>query len=117
MPGAMSVQRSSPIAFAPPTQAISSTLSAGQAEASFTANFCSAVTRYISRNMSRALLLPALSVPMASGTPARRIFSIGAIPLESLRLEAGFVIAQSFFFAKSAISSSLIQQQWKPPPP
>ena len=108
MPGATSMQLSRPIAFAPPTQAISSTLSAGQAEASPAVSFPSAETRYISRNMSRALLLPAPSVPMARGTPALLSFSIGATPLASLRLEAGFVTAQSFFSAKSAISSSLM---------
>ena len=96
------------MARAPPTQAISSTSSAGQAAASPVTSFCSAETRYISRNMSRALLLPAPSVPMASPTPARASAQMGATPLASFRFEAGFVTAQSFFDAKRAMSSSLI---------
>ena len=56
-------------------------------------SFCMQLARYISRNMSRALLLAAPSVPMAMGTPAESILSTGATPLASFTLEAGLVTA------------------------
>ncbi len=117
LPGAISSHSSRPIARVPPTQAISSVLSALPAAASIFFSFCSAETRYISRNMSSALLLPAPSVPMASGTPAAANASTGATPLASLRLEPGQVTAYSFFSAMRAMSASSIQTQWNAPPP
>ena len=62
--------------------------------------------------MSSALLLAAPSVPMAIFMPRSSIFVTGAMPLASLRFEAGFVIAHSPFSAKSFRSSSLIHVQW-----
>ena len=81
----------SPIACAPFTVAILSTSHAGAASGSSRTAFCNPVTKNISRNMSRQLLLAAPSVPMATGTPSSKNLLTGAIPLASFKLEAGFV--------------------------
>ena len=57
--------------------------------------FASPVTRNISRNISRQLLLAGPSVPIATGIPSFKYSVTGAIPLASFRLDAGFVTIQS----------------------
>ena len=117
LPTAMPSQSFKPIARAPPTQAASSTFAASTAEASFSRYLASALTRYISRNMSRALFEPAPSVPMARAMPSSIKRFTGAIPLASLRFEAGFKTAVRPRFLNIAISSSLMWTQWNAPPP
>ena len=65
------------------------------AAASLFAIFCSTLARYISRNMSSALLLAAPSVLIAIGIPAAASLSSGAIPEASFAFEPGFVTAQA----------------------
>ena len=67
--------------------------SGATAEASFCKSFARPVTRNISLNISRQLLLEGPSVPMATFTPLSRNLPMGAIPLASLVLEPGLVTA------------------------
>jgi len=117
LPSARQSQSVSPIAFAPPVTAIFRTSSAGTADASRSWSFPSPVTKNISRNISRQLLLAGPSVPMAILTPCFKNAVVLAMPLASFVLDPGLVTAVSPFLRKSSISSSVNQMQWYPPPP
>lgn len=66
----------------------------------------STLTRYISRNMSRALFEPAPSVPMARAMPSSIKRFTGAIPLASLRFEGRVQNRRQAAVLNIAISSS-----------
>ena len=79
--------------------------------------FCKAVTRYISLNISRALLPPGPSVPRATGTLFSRSLHTSATPLDNLQFAAGFVTVSTFLSFKISISLSVRCTPWKIPPP
>ena len=107
----------SPIASAPPVVAIFKTSAASITAASSYFNFGRTAAKYISRNMSSALLLAGPSVPIARLIPAFFKAGKSAIPLASFALDEGFVTIDTFFSLQIFRSVSSIQTPWKPPPP
>ena len=103
---------SRPIAFAPSFIAILRTLAASTAVGSFSLYLAKAVTRNISLNISRQLLLAGPSVPIPTFIPDSIYFAIGAMPLTSLRFDAGFVMTETFRFFKISISLSETCTPW-----
>ena len=100
------------MAFAPLRLAMVSPSRAPTAWASWFTPLWIRVSSARSRNMFRALLLAALSVPRATFTPAAMSFGTGATPLASFRLLTGFVATVVPLAAIRAMSLSLSWMQW-----
>ena len=77
--------------------------------------FCKVVVRYISLNISIALLLAGPSVPIATLKPLSRNFLTLGMPLASLTFEPGQVTTIKSLFLNISMSVLLQEQVLFPP--
>ena len=108
----MASQSARPMARAPPDTAASRISAGSPAAASDWRSLAMMLMRYISRNMSRALLEAGPSVPTARFTPFSTASFRGKMPLASLPLEQALITAVQPWRAKMSISSGVKYTQW-----